>query len=101
MTKSARSVTLSTFIAYLNKHRQRIVNYAYFQAEGISIGSGAIESTVKQIIGARIKLSVSSLSRGKLLAFLRRDTDTRFKHGEFIDKICCCLKFLGRYTALL
>ncbi len=24
------------FIAYLNKHRQRIVNYGYYQAEGIS-----------------------------------------------------------------
>jgi hypothetical protein len=44
------------FLAYLNHHRQRIVNYAYFQAEGISIGSGAVESTVKQI-GARLKLS--------------------------------------------
>ena len=44
------------FLAYLNKHRQRIVNYGYFQAEGISIGSGAIESTVKQI-GRRIKIS--------------------------------------------
>ena len=44
------------FIAYLTKHRHRIVNYGYFQAEGISIGSGAIESTVKQI-GRRIKIS--------------------------------------------
>jgi len=44
------------FIAYLSNHRTRIVNYAYFQAEGISIGSGTIESTVKQI-GARIKLT--------------------------------------------
>jgi hypothetical protein len=44
------------FLAYLNKHRHRIVNYSYFQAEGISIGSGTIESTVKQI-GARIKLT--------------------------------------------
>jgi len=44
------------FIAYLTKHRHRIVNYSYFQAEGISIGSGTIESTVKQI-GARIKLT--------------------------------------------
>lgn len=44
------------FMAYLHKHRHRIVNYSYFQAEGISIGSGTIESTVKQI-GARIKLS--------------------------------------------
>ena len=47
---------VTTFIAYLTKHRHRIVNYAYYQAEGISIGSGAIESTVKQI-GRRIKLS--------------------------------------------
>ena len=44
------------FIAYINKHRHRIVNYGYYQAEGISIGSGAIESTVKQI-GRRIKIS--------------------------------------------
>lgn len=47
---------VSIFIAYLNKHRHRIVNYGYYQAEGISIGSGAIESTVKQI-GRRIKIS--------------------------------------------
>lgn len=44
------------FIAYLQKHRHRIVNYSYYQAEGLSIGSGAIESTVKQI-GQRMKLS--------------------------------------------
>ena len=44
------------FIAYLTKHRHRIVNYSYFQAEGMSIGSGSVESTVKRI-GARIKLS--------------------------------------------
>jgi len=47
---------VDNFIAYLKKHRHRIVNYGSFQAEGMSIGSGAIESTVKQI-GARIKLS--------------------------------------------
>lgn len=44
------------FIAYLAKHRHRIVNYAYYQAEGISIGSGEIESTVKQI-GRRVKIA--------------------------------------------
>lgn len=47
---------VDNFIAYLTKHRHRIVNYGYYQAEGISIGSGTIESTVKQI-GARIKLA--------------------------------------------
>jgi hypothetical protein len=40
------------FCAYLEKHRQRIINYYYFQAEQIcSIGSGSIESTIKQIVG--------------------------------------------------
>ncbi len=38
------------FCEYLQKHRHRIPNYDYLQAEGIcSIGSGAVESTVKQI----------------------------------------------------
>lgn len=47
---------VDNFIAYLTKHRHRIVNYRDYQAEGISIGSGTIESTVKQI-SARIKLT--------------------------------------------
>lgn len=44
------------FIDYLAKHRHRIVNYSYYQAEGISIGSGEVESLVKQI-GRRVKIS--------------------------------------------
>jgi len=45
------------FCKYLHKHRHRMVNYAYLQAEGIcSIGSGAVESTVKQI-DRRLKIS--------------------------------------------
>ena len=43
--------------AYLDKHRHRIINYEYHQAESIcSIGSGAVESTIKQI-DRRTKLS--------------------------------------------
>lgn len=38
------------FCDYLDKHRHRIINYEYHQAEQIcSIGSGAVESTIKQI----------------------------------------------------
>ena len=38
------------FVDYLNKHRHRIVNYEYYQAEQLcSIGSGAVESAIKQI----------------------------------------------------
>ena len=47
---------VDNFIAYLNHHRDRIVHYDYYQAEGLSIGSGAIESTIKQI-GRRLKIS--------------------------------------------
>ena len=45
------------FKAYLDKHRHRIVNYAYYQAEQLcSIGSGAVESAVKQI-GNRLQIT--------------------------------------------
>ena len=45
------------FCAYLNNHRERIINYAYYQSEQIcSIGSGAVESGVKQI-DRRTKIS--------------------------------------------
>ncbi len=45
------------FCAYLDKHRNRIVNYGYYQAEQLcSIGSGAVESAVKQI-DRRLKIS--------------------------------------------
>ncbi len=52
-----RGKQVKNFIAYLQKHRARIVNYSYYQAEQLcSIGSGAVESAIKQI-GARIKIS--------------------------------------------
>jgi len=44
------------FCQYLDQHRQRIINYAYFQAEGIPIGSGAVESAIKQL-DARMQLT--------------------------------------------
>lgn len=44
------------FVAHLQKHRCRIPNYEYLQHEGVSIGSGAVESAVKQI-ARRVKLS--------------------------------------------
>ena len=48
---------VENFIAYLRKHQSRIPDYWYFQTEQISsIGSGAIESTIKQI-GRRVKIS--------------------------------------------
>lgn len=44
------------FCKYLERHRNRIINYAYYQAEAIcSIGSGSVESSIKQI-DSRLKL---------------------------------------------
>jgi len=54
---NCRGKLVQNFIAYLNKHHDRIVNYSYYQAEQLcSIGSGAVESAIKQI-GARMKIS--------------------------------------------
>jgi len=44
------------FCQYLQDHRERIPNYGYYQAEGMAIGSGAVESLVKQI-DRRTKIS--------------------------------------------
>jgi hypothetical protein len=44
------------FVAYLRKHRHRIVNYQSLQMEGVTIGSGSVESLVKQV-GRRVKIS--------------------------------------------
>lgn len=42
-----RRKPVQNFCAYLDKHRSRIVNYGYYQAEQLcSIGSGAVESAL-------------------------------------------------------
>lgn len=52
-----QSKKAQNFCQYLETHRHRIVNYDYYQTEGIcSIGSGAVESTIKQI-DRRLKIS--------------------------------------------
>jgi hypothetical protein len=51
------------FCEYLRKHQHRIVNYEYYQAEGLySIGSGAVESAIKQI-GRQVQLSGAQWNR--------------------------------------
>jgi hypothetical protein len=50
------SCETSRFVDYLNKHRSRIPNYEYLHKEGFCIGSGEVESAIKQI-GRRVKIS--------------------------------------------
>ena len=48
--KKLKPIGGSNFCNYLKKHQSRIVNYHYFQCQKIcSIGSGAVETAVKQI----------------------------------------------------
>lgn len=51
-----RSSEAEKFVGYLNKHRTRIPRYEYLHQEGFSIGSGEVESAIKQI-GRRVKIS--------------------------------------------
>jgi hypothetical protein len=59
------------FCKYLEKHKERIVNYEMFQRDKVcSIGSGAVESGIKQI-ARRVKISGASWKServGKVLA---------------------------------
>jgi hypothetical protein len=58
-----QSKQAKNFCEYLRKHQHRIINYEYFQAEGLcSVGSGAVESVVKQI-GRRVQLSGAQWNR--------------------------------------
>jgi hypothetical protein len=55
--KECKRREANNFCNYLRKHRHRIVNYQYYQQEQIcSIGSGAVESAIKQV-GRRVKIS--------------------------------------------
>ena len=58
------------FIAYLTKHRARIPNYQFDQKQGLTIGSGAVESAVKQI-GRRLKISGAVWERRNVAQVLR------------------------------
>ncbi|MGI0494980.1 ISKra4 family transposase [Alkalinema pantanalense CENA528] len=71
---------VTIFIAYLEKHRHRFVNYAYYQAEGLSIGSGAVESTIKQF-GRRIKLSGAQWNQDNVPQVLKHRS--AYLNGQF------------------
>jgi hypothetical protein len=62
----SRQKQVKNFCAYVRKHQTRIINYEYYQAEGIcSIGSGAVESSIKQI-NRRIQISGAQWHSGNV-----------------------------------
>ena len=62
---------VKNFLSYLERHRLRLPNYHIYQAQGITIGSGAVESTIKQI-GRRIKISGAQWNRANLPQVLKQ-----------------------------
>lgn len=64
------SPQVKNFLAYLEKHRLRIPDYQDFRSQGITIGSGAVESKIKQI-GRRIKISGAQWNRSNLPQVLK------------------------------
>ncbi len=58
------------FRAYLHKHRHRIPNDQQYQRLGIPIGSGSVESKIKQI-GNRVKISGALWNRENVAQILR------------------------------
>lgn len=63
-------VQSQNFLAYLHRHRLRLPNYQKFQAEGITIGSGSVESTIKRL-GLRLKLSGTQWKRENISQVLK------------------------------
>ncbi|WP_425218421.1 ISKra4 family transposase, partial [Tumidithrix helvetica] len=58
------------FLDYLRNHRHRIPEYGYLQEQGITIGSGSVESTIKQI-GRRVKISGAQWNRHNVAQVLK------------------------------
>jgi hypothetical protein len=58
------------FQAYLRHHSQRIPNYQEYERQAIPIGSGSVESKIKQI-AARVKISGASWNRKNVPQILR------------------------------
>jgi len=68
---NCRRKQADNFCAYLTKHRHRLINYEYFQEQQLSaIGSGAVESAVKQI-DRRLKISGAQWKRENVTAMLQ------------------------------
>lgn len=82
------------FCTYLEKHRHRIINDEYYQAEGIcSIGFGAVESAIKQIdrrvqlSGAQWKAEHVSQVLAHRAAYLNKFFSLKRRHAPDISRL--------------
>lgn len=87
----------TNFCKYLTKHRNRIVNYQLLSSQNICyIGSGAVESLVKQI-DRRLKISGAQWGRENINQMLKlrcaylneliENIDTFWEHLKYVMSI--------------
>ena len=62
---------VQNFLTYLHKHRHRLPDYQTYQQQGICIGSGAVELTIKRI-GLRLKLSGTQWKQDNVAQVLKQ-----------------------------
>jgi hypothetical protein len=67
------SIPPKNFIAYITKHRCRIPQYDVLQNRGFTVGSGAVESLVKQI-SHRVKISGAQWKKSNVSQVLAHRT---------------------------
>jgi hypothetical protein len=67
---SVRSDKVDNFVAYLGKHRARIPDYQLYQELGFDIGSGSVESKIKQM-GNRVKITGAQWKQENIPQILR------------------------------
>lgn len=75
---------VSSFLNYLNKHKDRIGEYELYQQLGIQIGSGSVESLVKQI-GNRVKITGAQWKEENVPQILK--LRCAYLNGEFSSSI--------------
>jgi hypothetical protein len=70
---------VDNFLTYLEGHKDRIPNYKLDQKQGLCIGSGAVESTIKRI-SVRIKISGAQWSTENLGNVLKQRCEYLNRH---------------------
>ena len=70
MLDDMNTASAQRFRGYLDRHTGRIPNYRYYQMEGLPIGSGPVESLVKQI-DARLQITGAQWNTESLPQVLR------------------------------
>jgi len=81
---SERNEQSQKLINYLQKHQSRIVNYKWCQQQGVSIGSGQVESLIKQI-ATRIKIIGSQWKQTNVSQMLKLRCG--YLNGDFSSSI--------------